>query len=237
MGKAEPRVYLVGLVPPTWQEMRRPRSTQKRPLKRRRTQEERSTKTTAKIMAAARDCIFERGYAGATMSAIARRAGVTRGALQHHFGSRLELFKALIDYFFASLPDLKSPSSGQRAVEDVRDFVLASFQVYGTRIGLAILDIRIGSRGEPRLHAELEKKFRATDPVRENVWRELFERSGLSTAQAETLREVTYAILRGLAVRQGYINSRYSADSEINVVLDMLVSYLAKTKRNRSNDP
>jgi AcrR family transcriptional regulator len=37
---------------------------------------------------AAVEAVHELGYAGATMAAIAERAGVTRGALQHHFGNR-----------------------------------------------------------------------------------------------------------------------------------------------------
>ncbi len=39
----------------------------------------------------------ERGYAGASLEAIARRAGLTRGAVYWNFNSKLELFLALLE--------------------------------------------------------------------------------------------------------------------------------------------
>ncbi|QRY61945.1 TetR/AcrR family transcriptional regulator [Gordonia sp. PDNC005] len=57
----------------------------------RRTQEERSAQTRAALMEATIDCLVEFGYSGITTTRVAERAGVTRGAQMHHFGSRNEL--------------------------------------------------------------------------------------------------------------------------------------------------
>lgn len=56
-----------------------------------RTQAERRAATRAALLDAALDCIVEEGYANATTRRIAERAGVTPGALQHHFASKAEL--------------------------------------------------------------------------------------------------------------------------------------------------
>ncbi len=56
-----------------------------------RTQAERRASTRAALLDASIECIVEEGYASTTTRRIAERAGVTPGALQHHFASKAEL--------------------------------------------------------------------------------------------------------------------------------------------------
>lgn len=62
-----------------------------------RTQAERSDATRAALVAAARPLFAQRGYAGVGTEEIARAAGVTRGALYHHFDGKRELFEAVYE--------------------------------------------------------------------------------------------------------------------------------------------
>lgn len=63
----------------------------------RRTQAERSATTRAALLASARALFTERGFAGAGREEIVRRAGVTRGALYHHFATKTDLFRAVFE--------------------------------------------------------------------------------------------------------------------------------------------
>lgn len=63
----------------------------------RRTQAERRASTRAALLAAARELFAERGYAGAGREDIVERAGVTRGALYHHFAGKDALFQAVYE--------------------------------------------------------------------------------------------------------------------------------------------
>jgi len=60
----------------------------------RRTQAERREATRAALVAAARRLFAERGYQGVGTEEIARAAGVTRGALYHHYEGKRELLEA-----------------------------------------------------------------------------------------------------------------------------------------------
>jgi AcrR family transcriptional regulator len=63
----------------------------------RRTQAERSAATRAALVTAARRLFAERGYAATGREQIVAAAGVTRGALYHHFTGKEELFRAVYE--------------------------------------------------------------------------------------------------------------------------------------------
>ena len=59
------------------------------------TQAERRATTRAALLTAARELFTEKGFAGTGREEIAERAGVTRGALYHHFESKQAAFAAV----------------------------------------------------------------------------------------------------------------------------------------------
>jgi AcrR family transcriptional regulator len=65
--------------------------------KKRRTQSERTEATRNALIAAGRRLFTEKGYDGVSAEEIVREAGVTRGALYHHFGSKAELLEAVYE--------------------------------------------------------------------------------------------------------------------------------------------
>jgi AcrR family transcriptional regulator len=69
----------------------------------RRTQAERSATTRAALLQAARELFAERGFAATGREQIAERAGVTRGALYHHFGSKEQLFRSVVELLEAEI--------------------------------------------------------------------------------------------------------------------------------------
>jgi AcrR family transcriptional regulator len=58
---------------------------------------EQSARTRAGLIAVARGLFAERGYGGVPTEEIVRAAGVTRGALYHHFADKRELFLAVYE--------------------------------------------------------------------------------------------------------------------------------------------
>jgi TetR/AcrR family transcriptional regulator, transcriptional repressor for nem operon len=60
-------------------------------------------RTRERLLAAAFSEIYTTGYQGSDLNSILGRAGVTKGALYHHFGSKEALGHAVIDQFVAKI--------------------------------------------------------------------------------------------------------------------------------------
>ncbi|MCA2218523.1 TetR/AcrR family transcriptional regulator [Jidongwangia harbinensis] len=63
----------------------------------RRSQRERSDTTRAALVATARELFGDRGYAHVPADEVVRRAGVTRGAMYHHYADKRDLFRAVLE--------------------------------------------------------------------------------------------------------------------------------------------
>ncbi len=61
----------------------------------RRTQAERTEATTGALVDAARELFARDGYDATSLDAVATRAGVTKGAVYHHFDGKQQLFEAV----------------------------------------------------------------------------------------------------------------------------------------------
>src|SRR5882672_5427745 len=59
------------------------------------TRDERADATRGALLRVARELFGQRGYANVGTEEIVERAGVTRGALYHHFNGKRELFAAV----------------------------------------------------------------------------------------------------------------------------------------------
>lgn len=74
---------------------------------RRRPKGDKRVRTRAKLLEAARELIREKGYEHTTLRDVARRAGMTSGAIYGNFKNRDELFIALAEAYWAPIvPDV-----------------------------------------------------------------------------------------------------------------------------------
>ncbi len=82
----------------------------------RRSNRDRTEATRAALMAAARTLFIEKSYAETATPEIAAAAGVTRGALYHHFADKKDLFRAVVEREAAEVA-----AEIERATPDMRD--------------------------------------------------------------------------------------------------------------------
>ncbi|HKY89774.1 MAG TPA: TetR family transcriptional regulator [Nevskiaceae bacterium] len=168
--------------------------------KKRRTQEERSATARANLIAAAIQLICENGFARTTTADIARVAGLTRGAIQHHFEGRVDLVttilldveKRVLDSFTAAAPRLGLPL--EQRIDILIDGLGA---VTRSPTYLAAMDIWFTSRSDPDLREVVVQSMRRyVDHFRE-LWRTTFCDEVPEAAISDS-RRVVVAVSRGL---------------------------------------
>jgi AcrR family transcriptional regulator len=124
---------------------------------RRRTQEERSAATQARLLDAAVACLVELGYGATTTTVVAERAGVSRGAQLHHFATRAELVGAAVQHVFTGLTeDYRAGFARVAASTDrVHGAIDLLWSIYLQPRHLAALDLYLAARTDAELRAVL----------------------------------------------------------------------------------
>ena len=94
-----------------------------------RTKAEQREASTASLLQAARELFTERGYAAVSTEEIVQRAGLTRGALYHHFrGGKEDLFKAVLVQLSAETS--RAVASAARAKDDPWEALVAGIDAF-----------------------------------------------------------------------------------------------------------
>lgn len=165
--------------------------------------QDRSRATRMRVLEAAVACLAEHGWSGSTVAVVCARAGVSRGAAQHHFPTREELFTAAIahvaEQWLAAVRDRARslPPAGPDRTHAVVDLLVAvhtgplfraalhlwtaTTEQERLRPGVAALEARIG-REAHRLAVECLGADESRPGVRETVQATLDMARGLGLA-------------------------------------------------------
>jgi AcrR family transcriptional regulator len=119
----------------------------------RRSQAERSATTSAKLISATIQCLFERGYAATSTSLVAERAGVSRGAMLHHYATKVALMSATVHETYSS--DISAYTEALQNIsynEDRLDKLIdAAWECFKSPGGVAQTEIWMAARSDKEL--------------------------------------------------------------------------------------
>jgi AcrR family transcriptional regulator len=172
------------------------------PPKPRRTQEQRRNRTKERVLNAALDILAEQGYARLTTTAVAARAGVSRGAQENYYRTKADLIAAATAHAMdvATRQAAKSVAQAEHSPDPVAAFLADGRAFFMSRSYRAMVELALAGRNDPalsRIHRDAFVKFRRN---LDRVWIETLCTSGLSRAAAAQFVELTIYLLRGLAL-------------------------------------
>lgn len=123
----------------------------------RRTQQERTATTRARVLNATIEHLAEFGYGRTTTVEVAERAGVSRGALVHHFPTRSDLVLSALEYLCElRLAELEHAIADLSKAEDhLSAFVDLVWTTFNGPLFAAQLELWIAARTDPDLYAGL----------------------------------------------------------------------------------
>ncbi|MGH0034009.1 MAG: TetR/AcrR family transcriptional regulator [Myxococcota bacterium] len=178
----------------------RGRAPRAEPARERRSQAARTAETRGRIIAAVVESIADVGYQRTTASEIARRAGVTWGAVQHHFGGKDGILVAVLEDSFERFADrLADIDAEDMALEKrVTLFVDRAWEHFASAHYRSTFEILLNHAGWEGAASEpdwQEAMFRSWG----GVWARLFGDVQLPRRRAAALQRYTIAALAGIA--------------------------------------
>jgi AcrR family transcriptional regulator len=166
-----------------------------------RTQAERSERTRAQLLDSTIECLLDLGYAGTSVNEICKRAGLSRGAQQHHFATKAELMAHALEYLVTKLGDQVLDAVQQLADDPDRvakgiDLLWQSFS--GT-LSTAAMELWVAARTDPELRGAMLPVDRALGRTTFDLYRRLAWQD-VPADRMDTLFWLTVNLTRGLAM-------------------------------------
>lgn len=204
-----------------------------------RSQEKRSNETRSALIEATISMLCELGYAGTNLADVARRASCTTGAMQHHFGSKEELMRALVVRIaaefeetyavFSSLVGLPLRERCARVVS-----VLAAY--YSAPRYVAIWELYVGSRCEPTLNDICVASRAAVVVEIERVWLKIFVDVPASRQDVLALLDYTLTFLRNFGLNRSLGTASRSPLRQLTFLEDTLLLNLEAHETRRPGE-
>jgi AcrR family transcriptional regulator len=177
-------------------------------------QAEKSLLTQTQVVEATMQCLIELGYAQTTTDKIAQKAGVSRGAMTHHFKSRDAVFIATARYvtelraaeYGEAIGKVKVPAGTLPTYEDMRATIVSLQKYYARPSFIALQELQRGARTDATLKAAMAPLEKALD---DRISAHILQHFPFWTqvqGAAEVLRDLIFSSLQGIAVDPvGYV--------------------------------
>ena len=153
-----------------------------------RTQRERSDSTRSALIDAALALLDERGWAATTSVAVVERAGLTRGALVHHFGDLPSLLAEALDAHYAGWADQVTEGPATR---DLASLVESMWHVIATGRMKIVIEAWLAATNDAELGRSIgpviARFAKLVDPTGADVVRSEADRLFVLTARETML--------------------------------------------------
>ncbi len=192
----------------------------------RRTQTERSAETIDALRRATIALMSEVGFVNMTTTSIAKRAGVSRGAMLHHFSSKVALVMYATGEMWngvvVSTDALRAQCDPDKP--DPRMFVDALWDgaMAETHVSVTV-DMTLAARGNPELKAHLDGWVGRMFKSYNAAGRRAFGKAGLTNRECDALIATIASTLRGQRVAQMF-SPKPAASRAVRTMLTQLLT-------------
>ena len=166
----------------------------------RRSQKERSAGTSTRLMNATIDLLHDRGFVRTSTIEIARQAGVSRGALTHHFAGREAIISASVaDMLGKTTRDLHRFAEDFVArcgsSDEIVDYI---WRMMSDRLFYVTMEYLPEARHNPGFKADLVPVVKEFHAGLDAIWTALAARAGVDPDHARIVMNATMCLVRGM---------------------------------------
>jgi AcrR family transcriptional regulator len=191
----------------------------------RRTQAQRTRETRERVLDSALHVMLYSGYERFRFAELARVSGVSRGAILHHFPTKLDLVAATVEHAYEkALAGSRNRAALLKPSEDPLEAMIADAKefYFGDFFFVLANMVVAGSESERRISREMSRKYRL--PA-EEAWRQVLEARDMSKDFAEDAVWLTFGVVRGMALRTLFQNEPERFQRLFDLFRDILWTY------------
>jgi len=186
----------------------------------RRRQADRSQATRRKLFEATIELLVERGYAGTSTQEVAERAGVSRGAMLHHFSTRAELMSGTLSFLYQN--EIEDFLTHIDLSNDL-DLVEVVWGLYRRPEAKAVFELWLAARNDAELGAVMAPDMERVHEIYRGLWEPIARflypaGSDLEISAYKTRFDMALATLMGMAVAKALVPSAKLMDDEETVL-------------------
>ncbi|MDP3514440.1 MAG: TetR/AcrR family transcriptional regulator [Sulfuritalea sp.] len=172
------------------------------PLKARRAQAERSEAMRRRLLEAATAVLKDRSLAGFRTAEVIALAGVSKGALLHHFPTKVQLIVAVFERIYDEIDDTaRSLPPGSTLQQAINALIADSHDFFFGESFNVSLDIMISAARDPELRDAIFDVVRRFRKQTEEIWTARLTAYGLTRDKAHDAVWLVNSTVRGLAMR------------------------------------
>ena len=172
-------------------------------MTKRQNQEERSRQTQARVTQATIECILEKGIRATSTVDVARLAGVSRGALVHHYPSKTLLMQAALeDLLSREVESVREMAVKVKAGELNFDSLLkALHEHFKGDLYMVTLEYLTNARTDPDIMKVLVTLGSKFNDSLEQIWEQLVASANRTSHQNRVALNATLCMMRGMGAQ------------------------------------
>ncbi|PAU79428.1 TetR/AcrR family transcriptional regulator [Halomonas salipaludis] len=169
----------------------------------RQNQEERSRQTQSRVTQATIECILEKGIRATSTVDVARQAGVSRGALVHHYPSKTSLMQAALeDLLNREVESVRDMAKKVKAGElNFDNFLVALHEHFKGDMYMVTLEYLTNARTDPDIMEVLVPLASKFNDSLERIWEHLVASAEHTSHQKRVALNATLCMMRGMGAQ------------------------------------
>lgn len=166
-------------------------------------QVQRSARMRRRILDATLDCIHELGFQNASTTEITRRAGVSRGALLHHFPTKEMLVGSAVESLLAAeIADIRKIADAYAHDQlTIDDFVDNLWERFSGRLFMITMDFLASARTDEKLREAVVPVSLNFHASLNEIWTQFFKYRETPPEEVQVLLNTTLCLMRGMGVQ------------------------------------
>lgn len=167
------------------------------------TQEMKSARTRRRILEATLDSIYEDGFQKASTTEIVRRAGVSRGALLHHYPSKEVLIAAAVEHLLeAEIADIRKVAAAYAEKRlTIDDFIDDMWRRFSGRLFMITIDFLASARTDEKLRQSVIPVSLQFHRSLNEIWSHFFVNKKTAPQKVQVLLNMTLCLMRGMGIQ------------------------------------